>query len=170
MYEGNVFHGWDRWRDEKKTLHRWIYRWVGYLNNAVHVIHKWGCRLNIWLSRYVYTDWEYPPPTNSIKLFSFIWDDWGGARKYHIHPRSLTAKAPDKWWLEDDPFLLRPGNFSGGELLLNIGGYKNRQSTNTPVKTNMEHHETPKLVLWVDNFSFSFWDVFSNETMSVTLR
>ena len=33
----------------------------------------------------------------------------------HVHPRSLTAKAPEKMvGLEDDPpFLLGPGNSSG---------------------------------------------------------
>ena len=32
-------------------------------------------------------------------------------RKFHI--------GPEKWWLEDDPFLLGPGNFSGA--MLNFG-------------------------------------------------
>ena len=36
-----------------------------------------------------------------------------GRLKVGLHPRSLTAKTPEKWWLEDDPFLLGPGNFSG---------------------------------------------------------
>ena len=36
------------------------------------------------------------------------------------HPRSLTAKAPAKWWLEDDPFLLGREPFRGE--LLNFGG------------------------------------------------
>ena len=30
-----------------------------------------------------------------------------------VFPRNLTAR-PEKWWLEDDPFLLGPGQFSGG--------------------------------------------------------
>ena len=29
--------------------------------------------------------------------------------------------APEKWWLEDDPFLLGFGNFSGENSLLNFG-------------------------------------------------
>ena len=29
--------------------------------------------------------------------------------------------APEKWWLEDDPFLLGFGNFSGANSLLNFG-------------------------------------------------
>ena len=35
-------------------------------------------------------------------------------------PRSLTAKAPEKRWLEDKPFLL--GRFIFGGELLNFGG------------------------------------------------
>ena len=30
-----------------------------------------------------------------------------------LHSRSLTTKAPEKWWLEDDHILLGFGNFSG---------------------------------------------------------
>ena len=33
---------------------------------------------------------------------------------FHLHPRSFTVKAPEKWWLEaKPPFLLGPGAFSG---------------------------------------------------------
>ena len=37
------------------------------------------------------------------------------------HPRSLTAKAPEKWWLEDDPASLwGPGIFSEKKLALKL--------------------------------------------------
>ena len=32
--------------------------------------------------------------------------------KEKITPSKFNI-APEKWWLEDDPFLLGPGNFSG---------------------------------------------------------
>ena len=35
-----------------------------------------------------------------------------------LHPPKFNREfTPEKWWLEDDPFLLGEGNFSGGELL-----------------------------------------------------
>ena len=39
-----------------------------------------------------------------------------------LHHRSLTANASEKWCLEDDPYLLGFGNFSGVNSLLNFGG------------------------------------------------
>ena len=45
-------------------------------------------------------------------------------QKSHSQPPGMYTKfniAPEKWWLEDDPFLLGPGNFSGENSLLNFG-------------------------------------------------
>ena len=39
-----------------------------------------------------------------------------------IHPRSLTANAPEKWCLEDDRVLLGPGNFFQGQTVKLQGG------------------------------------------------
>ena len=43
-------------------------------------------------------------------------------------PTKFTAPkfniGPEKWWLEDDPFLLGFGNFSGENSLLNFGRVK----------------------------------------------
>ena len=48
-------------------------------------------------------------------------------QSYQIQPPRYLDKtpkfniAPEKWWLEDDPFLLGPGNCSGVNSLLNFG-------------------------------------------------
>ena len=34
----------------------------------------------------------------------------------------FNIAAPEKWWLEDDPFLRSEGNCSGANFLLNFGG------------------------------------------------
>ena len=39
-----------------------------------------------------------------------------------LHPRRWTARPWKPWWLEDDPFLLGFGNFSGVNSLLNFRG------------------------------------------------
>ena len=37
-------------------------------------------------------------------------------------PPEVKQFAPEKWWLEDNPFLLGLGNFSGVNSLLNFVG------------------------------------------------
>ena len=41
-------------------------------------------------------------------------------KKEHTPPKLNTD--PEKWWLEDESFLLGFGNFSGENSLLNFGG------------------------------------------------
>ena len=36
--------------------------------------------------------------------------------KWGLSSQKLTAKAPEKWWLGNDPFLLGPGNFVGATI------------------------------------------------------
>ena len=45
---------------------------------------------------------------------------------FYIHPPKFKQLDRESWWLEDDPFLLGPGNFSGAS----------RSELYTSLKTN----------------------------------
>ena len=58
------------------------------------------------------------------KSFGVLWYSGDNFSKSSFHPRSLTANASEKWWLEDDKsFLLGLGNFSGAIFVKLPGGY-----------------------------------------------
>lgn len=59
-------------------------------------------------------------------------------KQKHIHPRS--------WWLENDPSLLGPSNFSGANSLLNFGSTSPPRTVRIPVTMRIMNHVYPFLV------------------------
>ena len=70
-----------------------------------------GIFLPLFFHGFVHPRWCRISSINSIFRFQLV------------HPRSLTAKAPEKWWFgRRSGFLLGFGHFSGVNSLLNFGG------------------------------------------------
>ena len=61
-----------------------------------------------------------PPPFGSEYVKNFLQALWPFANQSYTP--EVEQLAPEKWWLEDDPFLLGPGNFSGAFAVKLQGG------------------------------------------------
>ena len=107
-------------------------------------------------------------PLSAVKLLEFFTPQKKiscSPKKKHIEPMKFKSLPLKKWWLEDDPFLLGFGNFSGANCWTSGGQAKHHQLTQPEF-----HSSVAEINPWVVCLKPMFLSISIKRSVGIHIR